>query len=191
MNGAPAAPAAAAAGGGTAAAAAVAAVPVPQPAVPPKILNLVIPHIDGRLLLGRKLRGFGEGYVNGFGGKVEVGETIEASARREVRRLTGRLCAAAGRLAVPQQWQLHALHAVIGAPIQSGTLLRGSCSWPPKLPSQSTPLACPPAHPPARPAASLQLLEEAGIVATDMQHRGIYALQQRWCWLSSPPQLLC
>lgn len=38
-----------------------------------------------RLLLGRKLRGFGEGYLNGFGGKVEPGETIEAAAAREVR----------------------------------------------------------------------------------------------------------
>lgn len=49
-----------------------------------KLLTLVIPHIDGRLLLGKKLRGFGEGYFNGFGGKVEPGETIEASARREL-----------------------------------------------------------------------------------------------------------
>ncbi len=32
--------------------------------------QLVIPHIGGKLLLGKKLRGFGEGYVNGFGGKV-------------------------------------------------------------------------------------------------------------------------
>ncbi|KAL4447711.1 hypothetical protein ABPG75_004930 [Micractinium tetrahymenae] len=48
------------------------------------LLLLVIPHIGGRLLLGKKLRGFGEGYFNGFGGKVEPGETIEASARREL-----------------------------------------------------------------------------------------------------------
>ena len=46
--------------------------------------QLISPHIGGRLLLGKKLRGFGEGYYNGFGGKVERGETIEASARREV-----------------------------------------------------------------------------------------------------------
>ena len=32
--------------------------------------QLVIPHIAGKLLLGKKLRGFGQGYVNGFGGKV-------------------------------------------------------------------------------------------------------------------------
>ena len=51
------------------------------PTHPPQ---LVIPFIGGKLLLGKKLRGFGEGYFNGFGGKVELGETIEASARREV-----------------------------------------------------------------------------------------------------------
>lgn len=35
------------------------------------------------LLLGKKKRGFGEGRWNGFGGKVEEGETIEDAARRE------------------------------------------------------------------------------------------------------------
>jgi len=58
--------------------------PLPGPLPQPPCSQLVIPHIGGRLLLGKKLRGFGEGYYNGFGGKVELGETIEASARREV-----------------------------------------------------------------------------------------------------------
>ena len=37
-----------------------------------------------RILLGMKKRGFGEGKYNGFGGKVEAGETIEAAAKREL-----------------------------------------------------------------------------------------------------------
>ena len=76
------------AGGMTLPAAAGSVSPVPNPACLPP-LQLVIPvHQDGRLLLGKKLRGFGEGYWNGFGGKVEAGERIEAGARREVRRCT-------------------------------------------------------------------------------------------------------
>ena len=41
-----------------------------------KLLTLVIPvdDDDKRVLLGLKKRGFGEGYYNGFGGKVEPGE---------------------------------------------------------------------------------------------------------------------
>ncbi len=36
------------------------------------------------MLLGEKKRGFGEGYFNGFGGKVEAGETVQQAAIREV-----------------------------------------------------------------------------------------------------------
>ncbi|CAM9398354.1 unnamed protein product, partial [Phaeothamnion confervicola] len=36
------------------------------------------------VLLGLKKRGFGINLWNGFGGKVEVGETIEEGARREL-----------------------------------------------------------------------------------------------------------
>jgi 8-oxo-dGTP diphosphatase len=36
------------------------------------------------LLLGRKLRGIGQGKVTGFGGKVEPGESIVAAALREL-----------------------------------------------------------------------------------------------------------
>ena len=35
-----------------------------------------------RILLGMKKRGFGAGWWNGFGGKVQSGETIEEAARR-------------------------------------------------------------------------------------------------------------
>ncbi|KAI8912286.1 NUDIX hydrolase domain-like protein [Powellomyces hirtus] len=41
------------------------------------------------VLLGMKKRGFGVGLWNGFGGKVEPGETIEQGARREVEEESG------------------------------------------------------------------------------------------------------
>lgn len=53
------------------------------------VLQLVIPQRGGRLLLGKKLRGFGAGYINGFGGKVEIGESIEEGARRELEEEAG------------------------------------------------------------------------------------------------------
>jgi 8-oxo-dGTP pyrophosphatase MutT (NUDIX family) len=34
-----------------------------------------------------KKRGFGAGYYNGFGGKVEPGESIEQAAQREVIKI--------------------------------------------------------------------------------------------------------
>ncbi|KAK4514221.1 Proteasome subunit beta type-6 [Mucor velutinosus] len=51
-----------------------------------KLLTLVLTiDKDGhRVLLGMKKRGFGAGKFNGFGGKVEKGETIEQGARREL-----------------------------------------------------------------------------------------------------------
>ena len=54
-----------------------------------KILTLVIVHDRGRVLLGRKKRGFGAGKWNGFGGKVEANETIEEGARRELLEEAG------------------------------------------------------------------------------------------------------
>lgn len=41
--------------------------------------------------MGQKKRGFGEGYYNGFGGKVEQSETILDAAKREARYLEPRL----------------------------------------------------------------------------------------------------
>ena len=174
MGGASAALRAAAGGSGTAAVAAAAAAG-PEPAVPPKVLNLVIPHIDGRLLLGRKLRGFGEGYVNGFGGKVERGESIEESARREVSWplfLTASVFG--GLLAGDPAAAATACAACDGcAPAQPGLLPLSACSWLPDChrcqPNRF--FGCLPAPLPACPP--LQLLEEAGIVATAMQHCGL------------------
>ena len=39
-----------------------------SPAVEPKILTLLMVVQDGKVLLGYKKRGFGEGMWNGFGG---------------------------------------------------------------------------------------------------------------------------
>ena len=49
-----------------------------------KILTLCVIHKNDQVLLGFKKKGFGAGRWNGFGGKVEDGETIEEAARREV-----------------------------------------------------------------------------------------------------------
>lgn len=42
-----------------------------------KFLILVIIKKDGKVFLGMKKCGFGVGYFNGFGGKVEVNEIID------------------------------------------------------------------------------------------------------------------
>ncbi|MBP5993895.1 MAG: 8-oxo-dGTP diphosphatase [Candidatus Moranbacteria bacterium] len=49
-----------------------------------KILTLCLALRNEEVLLGMKKRGFGAGRWNGFGGKLEPGETIEAGARREM-----------------------------------------------------------------------------------------------------------
>eukprot|EP00927_Polykrikos_kofoidii_P072233 TRINITY_DN68373_c0_g1_i1.p1 TRINITY_DN68373_c0_g1~~TRINITY_DN68373_c0_g1_i1.p1 ORF type:complete len:592 (+),score=96.88 TRINITY_DN68373_c0_g1_i1:134-1909(+) len=41
------------------------------------------------VLLGMKKRGFGSGKLNGFGGKLEVGESVEASVVRELEEESG------------------------------------------------------------------------------------------------------
>ncbi len=44
---------------------------------------------NDQILLGMKKRGFGEGRWNGFGGKLEEGETIEEGAARELEEEVG------------------------------------------------------------------------------------------------------
>jgi 8-oxo-dGTP diphosphatase / 2-hydroxy-dATP diphosphatase len=45
---------------------------------------------DGqKILLGMKKKGFGQGRWNGFGGKVEAGETLEEATIREVKEEAG------------------------------------------------------------------------------------------------------
>lgn len=54
-----------------------------------KILTLCLLHTDTHVLLGKKKRGFGMGRWNGFGGKVEKGETIDEGMKREMREEAG------------------------------------------------------------------------------------------------------
>jgi len=50
-----------------------------------KVLTLCIIHQHPKVLLGIKKRGFGAGRWNGFGGKVQSGETIEEATKRELQ----------------------------------------------------------------------------------------------------------
>ncbi len=43
----------------------------------------------GKILLGMKKRGFGQGRWNGFGGKIQKGESIEDAAKRELQEEAG------------------------------------------------------------------------------------------------------
>lgn len=54
-----------------------------------KVLTLCIIHQHPKVLLGMKKRGFGEGKWNGFGGKVEEGESLEEAVRRELQEEAG------------------------------------------------------------------------------------------------------
>lgn len=54
-----------------------------------KILTLCLIREGSKILLGMKKRGFGSGMWNGFGGKVEAGETIPEAAKREVMEEAG------------------------------------------------------------------------------------------------------
>lgn len=54
-----------------------------------KLLTLCIIHQHPKVLFGMKKRGFGAGRWNGFGGKVEDGETIEMAAMRELKEEAG------------------------------------------------------------------------------------------------------
>ncbi|XP_074062936.1 oxidized purine nucleoside triphosphate hydrolase [Macrotis lagotis] len=54
-----------------------------------RIYTLVLVMKPQHILLGMKKRGFGAGRWNGFGGKVENGETIEEGAKRELLEESG------------------------------------------------------------------------------------------------------
>lgn len=65
-----------------------------------KLYTLVLITEDDRLLLGMKKRGFGQGKWNGFGGKVEQGETIEEAAHRELLEESSLTCEDLRKIAV-------------------------------------------------------------------------------------------
>ncbi|MCX6819943.1 MAG: NUDIX domain-containing protein [Candidatus Adlerbacteria bacterium] len=58
-----------------------------------RLVNLLYIHKGSKVLLGKKKerpgKTFGAGYWNGFGGGVEEGETVEASACREAKEECG------------------------------------------------------------------------------------------------------
>ncbi len=68
-----------------------------------KLLTLVLVVQPGRVLLGMKKRGFGAGKWNGFGGKVQPGETIEQAARR---------------------WAIHTCHVNVAIPHEGVTVAK-------------------------------------------------------------------
>ncbi len=76
--------------------------------------QLVVVHQGSRLLLGKKKRGFGEGYYNGFGGKVEAGESIDEAASREVNTTSPHLVLCSSTLFTNRRGR-HSLHPFGGA----------------------------------------------------------------------------
>jgi len=54
-----------------------------------KICTLLFLLQDNEILLAQKKRGFGAGYWNGVGGKIEPNETIEQAATRECQEEIG------------------------------------------------------------------------------------------------------
>lgn len=56
---------------------------------PKKVLTLCLLRRDGRVALAKKLRGFGVGNWNGYGGRVEEGESVLEAAIREIYEETG------------------------------------------------------------------------------------------------------
>jgi 8-oxo-dGTP diphosphatase / 2-hydroxy-dATP diphosphatase len=54
-----------------------------------KVLTLAMVCEGDRVLLGMKKRGFGAGRWNGFGGKLDEGESIEAALVREMEEEAG------------------------------------------------------------------------------------------------------
>ncbi|KAM8798476.1 oxidized purine nucleoside triphosphate hydrolase [Eudromia elegans] len=54
-----------------------------------RLFTLVLVVQPPRVLLGMKKRGFGAGLWNGFGGKVQPGESVEEAARRELLEESG------------------------------------------------------------------------------------------------------
>ena len=56
---------------------------------PKKLMTVSVYHTDKKILLALKKKGLGTGRYNGFGGKVEKGESIKESAIRETKEEGG------------------------------------------------------------------------------------------------------
>ncbi|XP_004449894.1 oxidized purine nucleoside triphosphate hydrolase isoform X2 [Dasypus novemcinctus] len=94
-----------------------------------RLYTLVLVLQPQRVLLGMKKRGFGAGRWNGFGGKVQEGETIEAGAKRELQEESGLAADTlhkVGRIVFefvgePEQMDVHIFRAdsVRGTPTES------------------------------------------------------------------------
>jgi 8-oxo-dGTP pyrophosphatase MutT (NUDIX family) len=114
------------------------------PGLPRKLYTLVVPHQPTpdpdvrRVLLGKKLRGFGEGFWNGFGGKVDPeDESVAAAAARELHEEAGIAAPDLHRRGIltfiwddqPDQpaWEVHVFGAtqLDGTPVQSDEMSPG------------------------------------------------------------------
>ncbi|OGZ69871.1 MAG: hypothetical protein A3D44_03155 [Candidatus Staskawiczbacteria bacterium RIFCSPHIGHO2_02_FULL_42_22] len=91
-----------------------------------KILTLLIIQKEDKILLGLKKHGFGMGKWNGFGGKVNKGETIEDAAQRELLEESGLVVQSMEKIGVlnfvwqgnPEIWEVNIFkaHEFIGQP---------------------------------------------------------------------------
>lgn len=105
----------------------------PRSTPPPRKFTLALLHDVGavppRVLLGLKKTGFGAGKYNGFGGKVEPGETVAAAAARELQEESGVVADALDRRGVlnfvfddvPEPWEVHVFYATAwrGEPVET------------------------------------------------------------------------
>jgi 8-oxo-dGTP diphosphatase len=64
-------------------------VPMQANGDPPILATLVFPRQGSRIMLATKMRGIGVGYLNGWGGGVESGESIFDAMLREFREEAG------------------------------------------------------------------------------------------------------
>ena len=97
-----------------------------------KILTLCIIHQHPKVLLGMKKRGFGAGRWNGFGGKLEEGESIEESIKRETKEEAGIDINNLNRIGIiefefendPKILEVHVFKAenFVGEPTESGEM---------------------------------------------------------------------
>ncbi|XP_058425401.1 oxidized purine nucleoside triphosphate hydrolase [Diceros bicornis minor] len=94
-----------------------------------RLYTLVLVLQSQRILLGMKKRGFGVGRWNGFGGKVQEGETIEDGAKRELQEESGLTTDALHKVGQivfefvgdPELMDVHIFctHSVQGMPVES------------------------------------------------------------------------